>query len=105
EDAVSATNRVLVNLEAVGAVLERIAHAHALGWQLLRFTHRNKTCAQRVGQGRREDKTARFNADNHVNAGILVMLLEPVDGVMKALAVLQQRGDVIEQDSRLGEIR
>src|SRR5260370_991048 len=101
----AAADRVFVNLEAVGAVLELIADAYAVRWQLLRFTHRNETRIQRVGQGRREDKSARFDTDNHVDAGVLVMLLEPVDGVMKAPVVLEQRGDVIEQDSRLGEIR
>jgi hypothetical protein len=54
---------------------------------------------------RRENKPASFNAHNGIDFLIPISLRQPVNYGLQAARVFQQRGDVIKQNARLGEIR
>lgn len=58
-----------------------------------------------VCERRREDESAGLDADDDVNFLVDVILSERVNQHRESGPVAQQRGDVVEEDSRLGEIR
>ncbi len=72
--------------------------------QLLRLAHRHEAGAQSIRQSGSEDEAARFDADYRIDFRVLVVGLETVDDSAQPGRILQQRGDVVEENARLGEI-
>src|SRR6185437_16595304 len=66
---------------------------------------RDESRAQGISQGRREDKAARLDAENYVDLRLAVVILEAIDDGAEAAGVLEERGDVVEQDPRFREVR
>src|SRR5206468_12260315 len=63
-----------------------------------------ETRPEGVGQCRSEDKPASFDADDGIDLSLAVVLLEAVDRGAKSAGVLEQGGDVVEEDAGLGEV-
>src|SRR5579884_114271 len=101
----SGFDRVFVNFQCVRAVFQFVGNAGGLRRQFLRFAHRNESRLQPVRQRRSENKSARFDPRNHVDVVAFVVFAEPVNQRMKAVLVLEQRRQVVKQDSRLRIIR
>ena len=57
-------------LERVDAILELIARADGLRWQLARLSNRDEANAQSVRNRGSEDKAATFDADDRLLAGM-----------------------------------
>ena len=100
-----AVDRVAVHLEAVGAVFEVVGDADRSCRQLAELAHRHEAGADAVGDRRAEDEAAALDADDEVDALAAYGVGQRVDRQLEALGVPQQRGDVVEQDARLGEVR
>src|SRR6266508_2762177 len=60
--AAALSDGVLVHLEGVGAVLERVGLARGAIGQLARLAHRHEADAEPIGQRRAEDEAARLDA-------------------------------------------
>src|SRR5205085_10253490 len=58
-----------------------------------------------VRQGRAKNKSAGFDAQHQIDFLLQIMLRERIDQRSESQLVLQQRGDVVEQNPRLGKIR
>ena len=93
-----------VHLQLVGAIFERILHAHRLGRQFPRLTNRDEADAQRIGDGGGEKISARLNADHRADVLPLVTLMQRVEDVAQRRPVLHQRGNVKKIDPGLGKI-
>ena len=104
EDAMAVADGVLVHLQGVGAVLQIVGDADAFGGQLLRLAHRHEAGAERVGERRGEDEAAGFDAEDDIDLRIAVVVLQAVDDAAKSVRVLEQRGDVVEENAGLGEV-
>src|SRR6266853_1378024 len=61
--------------------------------------------ADQLRHCRREDKAAGLDANHGVDRLSLVIRTQAVDDSPQPLSVLQQRGDVVKQNARLGKIR
>src|SRR6185437_17160177 len=96
---------VLVDLQAVRAVFEVVRNSETLGGQFFGLADRDESRAQGISQGRREDKAARLDAENYVDLRLAVVILEAIDDGAEAAGVLEERGDVVEQDPRFREVR
>jgi len=105
QNAVPDLNRVAMDLERIGAVFELIFDALSRGRQLVGLPHRNEAGMQSVSHGRREYKSARFNADDGVDLHALAVRAEPVDHALEPLRVLKQRRDVVKEDTGFRKIR
>ena len=68
QHALPCLDRVFVDLERVGAVLERVALAHARRRQLARLSHRREAGAEAIGDRRAEDEAAALDADDEIDA-------------------------------------
>ena len=66
DEAAPPVDRVLVHLERVGAVLERVGLARGAVGQLARLAHRHEADAEPLGQRRAEDEAARLDADDQL---------------------------------------
>src|SRR6185437_13001478 len=105
DHALAGLNGIEMDFERVRTVFEVIAHARGLRGQLLRLAHWNEAGVQAISQRRPEDKAARLNAEDQVDVLLNVVRGQRVDQLRKTGLVLQQRGDVVEQDARLGKVR
>src|SRR6266702_3981820 len=105
DHALPRLDRVEVNLQRVGAVLQVVADARGLRRQLLGLAYRHEARVQPVRQRRAEDEPARLDTEHQVDLLADVVRRQRVGQLCEALLVLQQRGDVVEQNARLGKIR
>lgn len=105
QHAIAFLYRVGVDLDAVGAVFERVVVADGFGGKLAFFADRDEALVQRVSQRRAKDKTARFYAGDLVDLHVLVALRQLIYRGTKTGRVLEQRGDVTELDALLGIVR
>src|SRR5262245_40600606 len=67
QHALTAGCGVLVNLERVHAVLERVGRAARPRWQLPELTNRRETSVQAIGDRRSEDEATTLDADDDVD--------------------------------------
>ena len=104
EHPLARVHGVAVDLEEVGAVLERVLLALDLPRQLARPCARARTRAAAVGDRRREDEAARFDAEHLVDRLVGERRREGVDGRREGVGGGQQRRDVAEDDARLGPV-
>ncbi len=94
-----------MHLQDVGAILQLIFDPLRRSRKFSGLAHRNEPRAQRVSDRRRKDEAAGFDPDHGIDPLAVVAVAQPVDDGLQPLRILQQRGDVIEQDAGLGEIR
>ena len=105
DDALAGLDGVEVNLEYVGAVFEIVCDARDGRGEFSGLSDGNKTCIETVGEGGAEDEAARFNAEDEIDLVLDVMCGEHVNELGEAGLVFEDRGDVVEEDAGLGEVR
>src|SRR4051812_5302434 len=105
EDLLPRLDRVAVDLERVRAVLEGVLHGDRLRRQLAQLAHRDEAGIQLVGHGGAEDEAPRLHPDDDVDLLAGIGLEHEIDRLAVGLLVLQQRGDVVEQDPGLRKVR
>src|SRR6266853_1367802 len=105
QDATADFDGVAMDLQHVGAVFELIFDALRRRGELPGLAHGDESGAQRIGHGGGEDKAAGLDADHGVDRLSLGIRTQAVDDAAQPLSVLQQRGDVVKQNARLGKIR
>src|ERR1700704_4240462 len=104
EHTSSRLDRILVHLEGRRAVLEVVLHADHVGRQLAELADRHEPDAELVGDRSREDEAAGLHADDGVDLLVADLREEPVDCGRERIAVLEESGDVLEEDPRLRKI-
>src|SRR5438093_7583322 len=97
-------DRIAVNFERVLAIFQVVAITLDLRGKLLRLAHRDETCAEMVGQGWCEDEATGLHSDNGINLSAAEVVGDPVNHGAQSTRVLEQRGDVVEENARIGEI-
>ena len=105
EDPLPARHRVLVNLEGVRAVLEVVGFLNRFRRQFAGFPDRNEPGPDLLRDSRSENEAAAFDADDRIDSLSNVRCRQQIDGRLEAKRIAQQRGDVVEEDAGLGEIR
>ena len=95
---------VLVDLQYVGPIFERVFDALTLGRKLFLLANRDKAIAQGIGDGGSDDEAARFNAEDQVDWAGGVALSQAIDDPLEPGRVFQQGGDVVEIDAWLREV-
>jgi hypothetical protein len=90
-----------LNLDSVGAIFERVILGDGFRRQFLGLA-REQSRRRWRSQRWREDEAAGLDAEHliHLEAGIA--LFEGVDDAGESGRILQQRGDVVEQNARWG---
>ena len=86
------------------AVLQGVLGADRLARQLTRLAGRGEGRAQLQGEGDAKDEAAGLDADHGVDAAGAVAVGQEGDRMAHGDGVLEQRGDVLEYDSRGGEV-
>jgi hypothetical protein len=56
------------------------------------------------GEGGAEEEATGLDPQDHIDVVVLEGLGHRVDGVLVRLGVVENRGDVLERDARLGEV-
>src|SRR5919107_3420031 len=104
QDPLAGDDGVGVQLEGGGAVLERVLLGLDLVGQLAGLTDGDEAGPEVVGDRRGEDEPARLDADDLVDVAAAEVDDGLVDHRREADLVGQQRGDVLEDDPRFGEV-
>ena len=104
QHAVTGAKRVLVNLEAVNAVLERVLLALGLRRELPRLANRDEAGIQPAGDRGAQDEAPALDADHVVDALTCIRGCERSHHFTKSVGVVQERRNVVEQNPRLREI-
>src|SRR5581483_11062729 len=73
--------------------------------EFLRIPDRHEADPQRISQRRGEDEPASFDAQHQVYRRMRVVVLQAVDDDLKPARLLQQCGDVVEEDAWLRKVR
>ena len=92
-------DRVFVDFERVLSVLEVVGHAGDFGGKLLGLAHGNEAGVKAIGKRGSEDESAGFDAEDEVNLAADEAMRQFVDEHGEADLVLQQGGDVVEEDA------
>src|SRR5207245_1670937 len=92
------TSRLLVDRERVAPVLELVLDLDGLARQLAELPHGDQARAELVGERTTEDEPARLDGDDDVHALFLVSACEYIDHVAERRTVLQEGGNVLEED-------
>src|SRR5208282_4073842 len=103
-NALTFSDGVLVNFQRVAAIFELIADLQGFGGQLSRFADRNESRVQPVGESWTEDKSPSLHAEHQVNLLADVVCRERVNQPREADLVLEERGDVVEEDAFFREV-
>jgi hypothetical protein len=98
----SGCERVLVDLQLVGAVLEGIGLAEDGAGKLSGLACGHEACAEPIGDGRAHEEPARLGAHDLGDARLEEVVGDGVDRRREALFVGEQGRDVLEDDPRLG---
>src|SRR2546428_11245707 len=99
EHALPGLDRILVDRERVAAILELVLHLDGLARELAELANGNESRVQLMGERAADDEASRLDSDHHVDSLVLVPAYERVDDVPKRRTVLQERGDVLKEDS------
>ncbi len=105
ENFLAGLHGVLMDFESVGAVLELVRDARRFRRQLFRFSHGDKTRAEPVRQRGSKNESARFHTDHQVHGLAGVVAAKLIHERAKTGGILQQRGQIVEKNSRLRVIR
>src|SRR5579859_3504942 len=96
---------IFVDFEGVRSIFEGIGNAGSFRGQLFWFSNRNEPRSKAIRERRSKNESARLDARHNIDGVPFVVLAEPVDERMESHFVLQQGGQVIEENPRLGIIR
>ena len=105
EDARSGRNRILVKLERVDAVLERVLDAHGPPRQLARLPGGDESAAEPHGERAAQNEASGLGAEHEIRSQRLGERGEPLDGLGQRRCIREQRHDVLEDDARPGKVR
>src|SRR6266487_1884169 len=94
-----------MQLERVRAVLEVVLGADHLARQFAELANGHKSSVQQVSDRRSKDEAARLHADDNTRRMAAHQLRQTVDRLLESPRILEEGGDVLEEDSLLGEIR
>src|SRR5208282_262858 len=92
---------IFVDFERVCAVLQVIGYFCGLGGKLFRLANRDESRVEAIGESGSQNKSAGFDANDQVDFVAVVMRAKLVDQGTKTGLVLQQCGEIVEQDPRL----
>src|SRR5205807_10596372 len=98
-------NGIFVYFQRTLAVFELVVGFGSNGWEFPRLPYRDEPGFQAVGQGRTKNKSAGFDAQHQVDFLLQVVLRQSINQRSKSDLVLEQRRDVVKQNSLLGKIR
>ena len=104
EDPLAGLDGVFVDFEGVGAVFEVVALRDDLGGELFGLADGDEAGVEAVGDGGGEDEAAGLGAEDDVDVLPDVVPGEGVNHPRETGAVLEQGGDVVEEDAGLGEV-
>ena len=104
QDPMAGKQGVLVDLKGIGAVLQGIRGALRLIWQLPGLSDQGRPRMKLIGQRGGDNESSCLDANHQVNVPIGKPLGNLIDGRMEGLAIRQQRRDVFEENSLLGEV-
>ena len=104
EDNIVGSQRILVNLDGVDAILFLIALLHSASRQLAGLAHEDETGIQFLCEDRRHGVAAAFDAEHLGDAFVLVVICQASCEFLKAGGILIDCGDVAEQNARLREV-
>src|SRR5437879_11418526 len=99
EHALPGLDRILVDRERVAAILELVLDLDGLARELAGLANRDEARVQLMGERASHDEAPRFDANHHVDSLLLVPPNEGVDDVAERRAVLQERCDILEENS------
>lgn len=105
EDPLADRNRVPMDSQGTGSVFQVVFHFETISRELAWFPNRHKSGSEPGRQSPAENEPSRLDPDNLCNPLTSILDGEIVRDLLKRRRVLQQRGDVVEEDSGLGEIR
>src|SRR5260221_3026203 len=94
-----------MDLQTIGSILQRILLTRGLPGKLARLARRHESGRQAHRDRRGEDVAARFDPEHLGDAPPLKPLRQPLQRHPEGLAILEERGDVLEDDSFFGEVR
>src|SRR5262244_3586794 len=98
EHALAAADGVLVDGEHVTAVFELVLLLDHRARELALLPHGHETRAELLRQRAAEDEAARLHADHDVDLGRAIALGQMIDHRAPRHPILEQRGDVLEED-------
>src|SRR5713226_8594747 len=104
QDLVTRRDRVLVDVELIGPVLELVRMAEHSPGQLARLADRDEAGVKADRDGRARDETPSLDGRDERRALALPVDGHQVDDLAKRLAVREQRRDVPEDDPRLRKV-
>src|SRR5215813_6450265 len=99
EHVLASPNGVLVNGQDIPSVLELVLLLDHRAWQLALLSDGHETGAQLLGQRAAEDESAGLDTDHDIHLGRAISGGEMVDHRTPRLAILEERGDVLEEDA------
>src|SRR5690554_1069065 len=105
EHAIAATEGVDVHFDRVGAVFECVLRTHRLVGKFALFADRYETGLQASSEQAPEDKSTGLDTDYLRDAASKKGLGEGFDRLLQKAIIGQHRGDVLELDAGLREVR
>src|SRR5215210_5713089 len=102
QDPLARVDRVAMNLELVGAVLELVLLTRHRPRQLARLPNRNETRTQAICDRGGEDEAPRLDADNAVDGDVVEPTHQVVDRTAEGGRVTEQGRDVAKRDAGVG---
>ncbi len=94
-----------VNFESVFPVLQLVGVGTPFVGEFSRFSDRHESDPELQGEGRGKNKAPRFGGDDDIDRFLTIISDQLFNGGLKRLVRGKKRSDVLEQDSRFGEIR
>src|SRR5690349_19254640 len=95
----SGLNRIPMDRQHVGAVLQIIFHLKNVSWEFPGLSYGHEAGAKASGQGTAQDEASGFNPNDLCDALSLIALRQFVGDGAKRLRVLEESGDVIEKNA------
>ena len=93
------------DLEPIGAVFQRVVDPDHRTWKLARFANGHEANPEIRGQCRANDEATGFDPDDEIRLELFTDFAHLCHHCAPPLGVTQKRGDVTEENSRLGEVR
>ena len=100
----SHTNRIAMDGKGVRTVLEAVFDFKIVGRQFAGLPDWNKPGVQPVRQYPAENEPARFDTDDFCDPLSLIVGGQFTDNRRQGLGVFKQRGDIVEENTGLGEV-
>lgn len=104
DDTVTGCEGVAMDFEGGGAVFEVVGGFDGLVGEFSFFTNGNEGNAEEGGDGGAEDEAPGFDGGDGGEVVVAMALGEEGEGALKEFGIFEDRGDVFEQDPRLGEV-